>query len=272
MASSDLLQNDPVVWIMYVCLLSGVIYLNNPSVTIANYGKLPVFYIVAMGILNIGFLYIKVLTYFIAASQQNNLMSIREYYRAINIIFVFIWIGLQVRIFWKVQEAKRENEHLQCTINRTTYWMIVVVETSIFCLLFILSNAKYCILALMLLPVTKMLLYTHYHVQKGYPNISFINKSLYIFILITVWYTMFLFYTILTNETPILLFINTEFILALFTCTMYHLLSMSFNRIEKTVIHEEDVHILKSLKNPLNQKISKLTEYSINMQKPQGTN
>ena len=83
---------------------------------------------------------------------------------------------------------------------------------------------------------------------------------------------MFLFYTILTNETPILLFINTEFILALFTCTMYHLLSMSFNRIEKTVIHEEDVHILKSLKNPLNQKISKLTEYSINMQKPQGTN
>ena len=67
MASSDLLQNDPVVWIMYVCLLSGVIYLNNPSVTIANYGKLPVFYIVAMGILNIGFLYIKVLTYFITA-------------------------------------------------------------------------------------------------------------------------------------------------------------------------------------------------------------
>lgn len=259
MASSDLLQNDPVVWIMYVCLLSGVIYLNNPSVTIANYGKLPVFYVVAMGIINIGFLYIKVLTYFIAASQQNNLMSIREYYRAINIIFVFIWIGLQVRIFWKVQEAKRENEHLQYTINRTTYWMIVVVETSILCLLFILSNGKYCILALMLLPVTKMLLYTHYHVQKSYPNISFINKSLYIFILIIVWYTMFLFYTILTNETSILLFINTEFILALFTCTIYHLLSISFNRIEKTVIHEAKVHLEEILKEPLNQKIPRVT-------------
>ena len=243
MASSDLLQNDPVVWIMYICLLSAVIYLNNPSVTAANYEKLLVFYIVTMGIINISFLFIKILTYFIASLQQNDLMQMREYYRAINIIFVFIWIGLQVRIFWKVQEAKREDEHVQYIINSTKYWMIIIVEISIFCLLFILSNAKYCILALMLLPVTKMLLYTHYHTQKSYPNVTFINKSLYIFILITVWYTMFLFYTTLINETSILLFINIEFILSLLTCTIYPLLSVSFNRIEKTVIHEEEVHL-----------------------------
>ena len=241
MASADLLQNDPVVWIMYICLLSAVIYLNNPSVTAANYEKLLVFYIVTMGIINISFLFIKILTYFIASLQQNNLMQMREYYRAINIIFVFIWIGLQVRIFWKVQEAKREDEYVQYTINSTKYWMIIIVEISIFCLLFILSNAKYCILALMLLPVTKMLLYTHYHTLKSYPNITFINKSLYIFILIAVWYTMFLLYTTLINETSILLFINIEFILSLLTCTIYHLLSVSFNRIEKTVIHEAEV-------------------------------
>ena len=243
MASADLLQNDPVVWIMYICLLSAVIYLNNPSVTAANYEKLLVFYIVTMGIINISFLFIKILTYFIASLQQNNLMQMREYYRAINIIFVFIWIGLQVRIFWKVQEAKREDEHVQYTINSTKYWMIIIVEISIFCLLFILSNAKYCILALMLLPVTKMLLYTHYHTQKSYPNITFINKYLYIFISIAVWYTMFLFYTTLINETSILLFINIKFILSLLTCTIYHLLSVSFNRIEKTVIHEAEVHL-----------------------------
>ena len=272
MASADLLQNDPVVWIMYICLLSAVIYLNNPSVTTVNYGELLVFYIVAMGIINISFLFIKILTYFIVAPQQNNLKSIREYYLAINIIFVLIWIGLQVTVFWKIKKAKREDEHVQYTINSTKYWMIIIVEISMFCLLFILSNAKYCILALMLLPVTKMLLYTHYHAQKSYPNVTFINKSLYIFILITVWYTMFLFYTILRNETSTLLFINIEFILSLFTCTIYHLLSMSFNRIEKTVIHAEEVHLLETLKDPLNQKNSKLTEHTINMQNLQETN
>ena len=266
MASSDLLQNDPVLWMMYICVLSGILYLNNPSATTANYENLLAFYIVAMGIVNISFLFIKILTYFIAASQQNNLMPIREYYQAINIIFTLVWIGLQVRIFWKVQEAKKDDEHLQYAINSTTYWMIIIVETSIFCLLFILSNGNYCILALMLLPVTKMLLYTHYHAQKSYPNISFINKSLYIFILITVWYTMFLFYTTLRNETSTLLFINIEFVLSLFTCTIYHLLSMSFNRIEKTAAYEEDVHLEEKVKDPLNQKISKLTEDTITIQ------
>ena len=258
MASSDLLQNDPVLWITYIFLVSGVIYLNNPSVTAANYEKLLVFYIVAMGITNINFLFIKILIYFIAASQQNNLMPIREFYQAVNIIFVLIWIGLQVRIFWKVQEAKKEDERLQYTINSTTYWMIIIVEICIFCLLFVLSNGKHCILALMLLPVTKMLLYTHHHAQRNHPNITFMNKSLYILISITVWYTMFLIYTTLRNETSIFLFINIEFILSLLTCTIYHLLSVSFNRIDKTVIHVDDVHLEETLKDPPYQKTSKL--------------
>ena len=259
MASGDLLQNDLVVWIMYICLLSGVIYLNIPSVTIANYEKLLVFYIIAMGIININFLFIKILTYFIVASQQNNLMPIREYYRPINIIFVLIWIGLQVKIFRTIQETRREDEHLQYTISSTKYWMINTAEISIFCLLFILSNDKHCILAMILLPVTKMLLYAHYHAQKSYPNITFLIKSLYIFISGTVWYTMFLFYTILINETSILLFINIEFILSLLTCTIYHLLSVPFIRIEKTVIHEAEVHLEEILKEPFNQKIPRAT-------------
>ena len=269
MASSDLLQNDPVLWIMYICLLFGVMYLNIPSVTNANYEKLLVFYIATMGMLNISFLFIKILIYFIAASQQNNLMPIREYYRAVNSIFVLIWIGLQVRKFRKVKEAKKEDVHLQYTINSATYWVIIIVEICIFCLLFVLSNGKHCILALMLLPVTMMLLYIHHHAQRNHPNVTFVNELLYIFILITVWYSMFLFYTTLTKEPSILLFINTEFILSLFTCTICHLLSMSFNKIEKTVIHEKDVHLLETMKDPVHQKISKLTEHTTNMQNPQ---
>ena len=245
MALSDFLQNDPVLWIIYICLLFGVIYLNHPSVATANYEKLLVFYIVAMGMINISFLFIKILTYFIAASQQNQLLPIRKYCRVINIIFLLIWIGLQVRIIWKVHKVKKVDEHFQYTINSTTHWMIIVVEISIFCLLFILSNGMYCILALILFPATKMLLYTHYHAEKSHPNITFTNKSLYIFISITVWYTMFLFYTTLTNETSILLFTNIELLLSLLTCAIYHLLSVSFDRIEKTVIHEEDIHLEK---------------------------
>ena len=106
MALSDLLQNDPVLWIIYICLLFGVIYLNHPSVATANYEKLLVFYIVAMGMINISFLFIKILTYFIAASQQNHLLPIRRYCRVINIMFLLIWIGLQVRIIWKVHKVK----------------------------------------------------------------------------------------------------------------------------------------------------------------------
>ena len=41
-------KNDLVVWIMYICLLSEVVYLNIPGVTIANYEKPLVFYIIAM--------------------------------------------------------------------------------------------------------------------------------------------------------------------------------------------------------------------------------
>ena len=48
-------KNDLVVWIMYICLLSEVVYLNIRGVTIANYEKLLVFYIIAMAGADIGY-------------------------------------------------------------------------------------------------------------------------------------------------------------------------------------------------------------------------